>query len=327
MAAAIYQMDEERDRKLLTEHADAIRSLGKQTVGNIIEIGRRLVDCRDNHLEHGKWLPWLKREFNWSRQTADRFIHIYEASDKLPKLSNLEVPVSGLYLLAAPSTPVAAREEVIARAEAGEALPVAEVKHVVEKHKDRAGGRKQPAKTERLPSKTAAAASEQKDLLEVTIFDVDERMAPQTKQKFFAHLEKKYGPGLPALPASRLKPALGNGADPEQSADRRRAEYAELAGGADPERVAEAPCRKARTEPTKLDSRPANYWINRLLTFHCDFSNEFRKWLSEVQLIEAVDEFHEGDREALIHRFQSCSTDLVLLSQEVRDKPVGPAHG
>src|ERR1700747_3622596 len=50
----------------LTEHPDAIRRLGKQTVESIIEIGRRLIDCRGNHLEHGEWGPWLEREFGWS---------------------------------------------------------------------------------------------------------------------------------------------------------------------------------------------------------------------------------------------------------------------
>jgi hypothetical protein len=39
----------------------------------------------------------------------------------------LDVPVSGLYLLAAPSTPEEARDEVIARAESGEVLSVTDV--------------------------------------------------------------------------------------------------------------------------------------------------------------------------------------------------------
>src|SRR5262252_10186039 len=104
----------------LAEHVDHIRALGKQTVANIVEIGRRLVDCRDNHLQHGQWLPWLDREFGWSRQTADRFIHIYNAAGKLPKLSNLNLPVSSLYLIAAPSTPAEARDEVLERVHAGE---------------------------------------------------------------------------------------------------------------------------------------------------------------------------------------------------------------
>lgn len=142
-----------RAQAALDEHATEIRRLGKQTVANIIEIGRRLVDCRDNHLDHGEWLPWLKREFDWSRQTADRFIHVFEAAGKLPKLGNLEVPISGLYLLTAPSTPEAARQEIIERTEAGERVPVVEVKRTIE-------GRKQPARKPRR--NTAELSSEAK---------------------------------------------------------------------------------------------------------------------------------------------------------------------
>jgi hypothetical protein len=135
---------------VLAEHADAIRRLGKQTVENIVEIGRRLVECRDRHLDHGQWLPWLEREFQWSRQTADNFIHVYEARAKLPKFGNLILPVSGLYLLAAPSTPEAAKTEIIKRAEAGETLPVEEVKQIIQ----RAKGRKKPARKPSPPALT-----------------------------------------------------------------------------------------------------------------------------------------------------------------------------
>jgi len=149
---------------VLAEHADAIRLLGKQTVENIIEIGRRLVDCRDNHLVHGQWLPWLNREFGWSRQTADNFIHVYEARHKLPNFSNLKLPISSIYLLAAPSTPEPAKAEVIERAKTGEALPVSEIKRAIKKHKDR----EQPAKRHptrvKMQKKMAAYQAELKKL-------------------------------------------------------------------------------------------------------------------------------------------------------------------
>jgi Protein of unknown function (DUF3102) len=95
----------------LAEHVAAIKTLGRRVVADAIEIGRRLVDCRDNHLKHGEYLPWLRREFGWSRQSADNFIHVYEAEaqGKLPNFGNLDLPVSALYLLAAPSTPTEAR--------------------------------------------------------------------------------------------------------------------------------------------------------------------------------------------------------------------------
>src|SRR5262249_1918176 len=120
---------------VLAEHADAIRCLGKQTVENVVEIGRRLTECRNHpRMKHGDWLPWLKREFGWSQQPAQRFMDGYRlASDaELPKLGNLGLPVSALYQLAAPSTPEAAKIEVIERAQAGEAVTVGEVKRVVD---------------------------------------------------------------------------------------------------------------------------------------------------------------------------------------------------
>jgi hypothetical protein len=52
---------------------------------------------------HGNWLPWLEREFGWTDKTAERFIQV--ANVKFDKLSNLDIGVSSLYLLAAPSTP------------------------------------------------------------------------------------------------------------------------------------------------------------------------------------------------------------------------------
>jgi len=115
--------------------------LGRQTIDNIVEIGRRLTEAK-KIVGHGGWLPWLDREFGWEETTALRFMRVHKLT--LSKSGNLpDLPVSGLYLLAAPSTPESAKAEIIERAEAGEALLVAEVKRVVEKHKDHAGGRKQ----------------------------------------------------------------------------------------------------------------------------------------------------------------------------------------
>jgi hypothetical protein len=116
---------------VLAEHAAVIRGLGKRVVADIIEIGRRLTDAK-KIAGHGNWLPWLEREFGWSRQTADNFINVYEANGKVPNFGNLNLPLSGLYLLAKPSTPDEARAEVIERAEAGEHLSVADVQRIVD---------------------------------------------------------------------------------------------------------------------------------------------------------------------------------------------------
>ena len=138
----------------LAEHASEIRRLGKQTVDNVVEIGRRLTECRNHpQMKHGDWLPWLKREFDWSQPSAQRFMDVYRfASDaELPKLSNLGLPVSALYQLAAPPTPKPAKTEIIERAQAGEHVSVVEVKRVVERHKPPSS---RPRKTR--PAKVAA---------------------------------------------------------------------------------------------------------------------------------------------------------------------------
>jgi Protein of unknown function (DUF3102) len=116
---------------VLAEHADAIRRLGRQTAENIIEIGRRLTLCK-KEISHGDWSGWLKQEFDWSDQQARRFMHVFElAESKSNKLLNLNLPVSSLYLLAAPSTPEVARSEIIERAKNGAPVSVDEVKGTI----------------------------------------------------------------------------------------------------------------------------------------------------------------------------------------------------
>ena len=120
------------DAAFLSESAATIRQLQKRVVSDVIEIGRLLGDCK-SRLGHGHWLPWLKREFTWSERTARNFISAYEfARSRSANVADLGIEVSSLYLLAAPSTPQAARAEVLCRAENGESVPHAEVKRIVD---------------------------------------------------------------------------------------------------------------------------------------------------------------------------------------------------
>jgi antitoxin (DNA-binding transcriptional repressor) of toxin-antitoxin stability system len=125
----------------LTEHASEIRRLGKQTVENVVEIGRRLTAVRYGLdearplLGHGEWLPWLDREFGWSPSTAENYINLFKLSAKFPTVGNLDLDLRSLYILAAPSVPPEARAEIIERAEAGESVTVADVKTAIAKRK------------------------------------------------------------------------------------------------------------------------------------------------------------------------------------------------
>jgi hypothetical protein len=66
-------------------------------------------------LPHGQFLPWIEREFGWKQRTAYNFINVYE-NVKLANFANIDIDVSALYLIAAPSTPEPVRQQVITRA-------------------------------------------------------------------------------------------------------------------------------------------------------------------------------------------------------------------
>jgi Protein of unknown function (DUF3102) len=124
------------DTSFLAEHADEIRKLRKRGVSDAIEIGRRLTDAKAR-CGHNNRLPWLKREFTWSDQQARRFMHVYEFS-KTNNLVNLEIDISGLYLLAAPRTSETARSEIIKLASLGEKMSAERVDGVIQEHKKKA---------------------------------------------------------------------------------------------------------------------------------------------------------------------------------------------
>jgi hypothetical protein len=117
----------------LAERAAQIRMRGKRVVADVIEIGRLLLECKER-CGHGNWLPWLEAEFGWSEDTAERFIRLNKLAGQIPQIAEYDIPVSGLYLLAAPSTPEAARDEVVERAGAGERLGHVDVKAIIEAH-------------------------------------------------------------------------------------------------------------------------------------------------------------------------------------------------
>src|SRR5262245_37780066 len=82
----------------LDEHADVIRAPGRRSFDDVIEIGRRLVLCRELLKAQRVWLAWIKLEFGWSRAHADNLTAVHVNRNKLLNFSSL--PSSALYLLA-----------------------------------------------------------------------------------------------------------------------------------------------------------------------------------------------------------------------------------
>ena len=80
-----------------------IKACLARTVGDIIEIGRNLLDVKSK-LSHGQFEPWLTQEFCMTNRTARRFMQAATwAEDKSDTVSVLTP--TAIYLLSSPSTP------------------------------------------------------------------------------------------------------------------------------------------------------------------------------------------------------------------------------
>jgi hypothetical protein len=61
----------------------------RTTVQDAIRAGEILTQVKDR-LDHGEFLPWIERNCEFSRQTADNYRRLYDHRGKLPTVSNLQ---------------------------------------------------------------------------------------------------------------------------------------------------------------------------------------------------------------------------------------------
>ncbi len=65
-----------------------LNGLAQKTVAVASRIGELLTHVR-GAVKHGEWLPWLEQHAPFSRQSADRYIWIFENREKLLNVGNL----------------------------------------------------------------------------------------------------------------------------------------------------------------------------------------------------------------------------------------------
>lgn len=118
--------------QFVKQQTTEIKGLFKQTVENIVAIGTRLLKVKER-LAHGEWLDWLEAEFDWTDRTALNFMNVAQQF-KSEIISDLNIAATALYVLAAPNTSVAAREEAITRAQSGERITVSSAKELRDKY-------------------------------------------------------------------------------------------------------------------------------------------------------------------------------------------------
>jgi len=146
--------------QFVQQQTGEIRGLMKRTVESIFEIGQRLIVVKER-LGHGRFGSWLETEFEWSQDTASNFINVAKKFGKFPNFSEFDMAASALYMLAAPSTPDAARNEALTRAKAGESITYKAAKSIKQKYTSPATKLESALKQEvqpvsQLPSTTLA---------------------------------------------------------------------------------------------------------------------------------------------------------------------------
>lgn len=122
------------DRKAVEDAAVDILANGQRMQQSVIAIGERLIAVK-RLLDHGQFGDWCDTEFSMSIRTAQNLMNVArEFSGKNETVSLLTD--SAMYLLAAPSTPPAAREQAIDEAQATGKSPTKErVREIIAEHK------------------------------------------------------------------------------------------------------------------------------------------------------------------------------------------------
>ncbi len=117
--------------QFVQQQTGEIRVLMKRTAQGIVEIGQKLIEVKQK-LGHGRFRDWLEAEFEWTDETARRFVNVAQQFGNHPQL--VAFAPSALYVLAAPSTSETARSEALARAEAGEPITYTAAKAIRQKY-------------------------------------------------------------------------------------------------------------------------------------------------------------------------------------------------
>ncbi len=120
-------------RIVVQQRTTEIKSLIRHTAQGIFEIGEKLIEVK-HKLGHGYFGDWLKAEFDWGEWTARKFMQVARRF-KLVNFTDLDIAASALYILAADSTPEAARLEALNRANLGETISHSKAQEITNHYK------------------------------------------------------------------------------------------------------------------------------------------------------------------------------------------------
>ena len=97
-----------------------IRKFEKNTIDNVVAIGRLLHEAREQ-CEHGEYQAWLDREFAWSYRTCLRYSYAFDFAEKCQAgtFGNLNLSLGALHIVADPTTSDEEQAAIIKAAQDG----------------------------------------------------------------------------------------------------------------------------------------------------------------------------------------------------------------
>jgi hypothetical protein len=119
------------------EATSEIKRLAQRSAQDMRDIGLKLMEVKAK-LPHGRFGLWLGAEFGWSDRTARGFMRVAEVF-KTENFSDLNVAPSAILLLASPSTPKKAIDDVKEQSRAGR-VPYGQVKKTINESKPQPTG-------------------------------------------------------------------------------------------------------------------------------------------------------------------------------------------
>lgn len=103
----------------------------RRSVDDVLFIGHQLVYVKEEVLNYGEFEAWCSDDLEISRASRNRMMQAYRRFGQMSQLDTFEL--SSLYLLAAPSTPDSAVEEVLSHKD--KRLSIPQVKQIVSCHR------------------------------------------------------------------------------------------------------------------------------------------------------------------------------------------------
>lgn len=271
-------MSEQLQTRSLEVIGAEIRALTASMLGNVIEIGRRMVEAKEL-LPHGEFGPWIKENTGYSHSTANNFMRLYnEYGNPQQSLFGAEVEKSQTFgklsytkALALLALPTEAEREEFVETHDMDGMSTRELEQAI-RERDEARKRAEEAEAE-----TKRAKAFEKDLLN-TIGDANDRVDRLAKELVAAkeELEKQKArpvevavqepdPEIVQKKAEALAAELAKEARDEAEIERRAAasaqkaqaaaEQAAVAAKAEADQALKKAKEKAKAEREKLEAK------------------------------------------------------------------------